>query len=237
VANTQLAGLSVQIIAGADRGALVVFLHGFGAAGDDLVPLAKVLRVPDSTWFAFPEAPLALPPPYGFGEARAWWLLDFDKLDRVVASGRPRDLSDEVPEALPEARARVVALLGELERELEVPAERTVLGGFSQGAMLACDVALHSDRPLAGLVLMSGNLLAAERWVPRMPARAGMPVFQSHGTEDPLLPLSGAERLRDELTQAGLTVDWLQFVGGHGIPPQVVEAVGGFLTRVLAEPA
>ena len=130
-----------------------------------------------------------------------------------------------------EARVKVIALLDELERR--AGAKTIVLGGFSQGAMLACDVALHTTRPLAGLILLSGTLLAADEWTPLMPKRKGLRVFQSHGSADPLLPSFMAESLRDLLVQAGLSVEWVGFRGGHEIPGVVLEKLGGFLRAVL----
>jgi phospholipase/carboxylesterase len=66
-----------------------------------------------------------------------------------------------------------------------------------------------------------------------MPKRKGLPVFQSHGTMDDILPFIGAERLRDALTGAGVVVDWHGFRGGHEIPPLVVARLGRFLSRLL----
>jgi phospholipase/carboxylesterase len=126
---------------------------------------------------------------------------------------------------------RVLALLDEAERRLGANPQATVLGGFSQGAMLACDAALRSDRPLAGLVLLSGTLLAQDEWVPLMPKRRGLPVLQSHGQADPLLPFFLAEQLRDLLSRAGLAVQWVSFRGGHEIPPSVLDRLGSFLRR------
>jgi phospholipase/carboxylesterase len=224
-----VAGLDVILAGGSDGsgggdGPLVVLLHGFGAPGDDLVPLAEVLQVPATVRFVFPAAPLPLPG--GWGDARAWWMIDLARFERSDM----RDLSSEVPDGLPEARARVLALVGALDERL-APGT-LVLGGFSQGAMLSCDVAGHLRRPLAGLVLLSGTLLAAHEWAPQLEARAGLPVFQSHGSGDPLLPYRMAERLRDLLTAAGLAVEWVPFRGGHEIPPAVMAALGAFITRV-----
>ena len=91
--------------------------------------------------------------------------------------------------------------------------------------MLALDVALHDPRPLDGLILLSGTLLARSHWQPRMAARAGLPVVQSHGRRDELLPFRAAVTLRDLLREAGLDVTWVEFDGGHEIPPPVLEAV------------
>lgn len=229
-----LGGLRVRVTDGDDGGRLVVLLHGFGAPGDDLVPLADVLDVPPGTRFAFPEAPLELPPPLGMGtSSRAWWMIDFEKLEQVMSGGGARDVKDEVPEGLPGARSLVIAMLEALQKDVGAAPERTVLGGFSQGAMLSCDVVLHTDRPFAGLVLLSGNLLAEAEWTPRMAARAGLPVFQSHGEEDPLLPYRGAKLLNDALVAAGLDAELTTFHGGHEIPPEVVAGTERFLRRVL----
>lgn len=233
----RLGRLSVRLTGGADgrgggNGPLVILLHGFGAPGDDLVGLWPTLQAPPGTRFLFPVGPLSLQ--MGYGESRAWWMIDLEKLERDRAAGRPRDLSRESPKGLSEARSEVLALLEDVNRRLGADPARTVLGGFSQGAMLACDVALHTDRPFSGLVLLSGTLLARQEWAPLMPKRKGLRVLQSHGSEDPLLPFAQAEQLRDLLSQAGLKMDWVGFRGGHEIPPVVVTRLGGFLRSVLA---
>ncbi len=215
---------------GGGDGPIVVLLHGFGAPGDDLVPLARAISAPEGTRFVFPRAPLSLPGM--FGDARAWWMIDLEKLERDLAAGRPRDRSAEEPEGLPEARAAMANFLADVDARLGASMPM-VLGGFSQGAMLALDTALHAERELAGVGLLSGTLLAADLWLPRMKARAGLPVFQSHGRADPLLPFSIAERLRDALQDAGLPVSWIPFEGGHEIPPQVLAALGEFFAEHL----
>jgi phospholipase/carboxylesterase len=110
--------------------------------------------------------------------------------------------------------------------ESRLPTERLVLGGFSQGAMLSLDVALHRDTPPGALALMSGTLLAEDEWTPRMKKLAGVPIVQSHGTVDPLLPFFIAEMLRDKLVEAGAQVEFVPFQDGHAIPPNVIAAVG-----------
>ena len=227
-------GLRVRITGGDDRegggrGPLVVLLHGFGAPGDDLVSLWRVLQAPQGTRFAFPEAPLEVPG-YG-GGARMWWMIDLRELERSLASGQARDRTREVPEGLAEARTKVVEMLDALETALEPSA--VVLGGFSQGAMLSCDVALRTERRLAGLVLLSGTFLAETEWRPLMDRREGLPAFLSHGSADGMLPFAQSERLRDALVESGLPVTWAPFGGGHEIPRAVVDALGTFLRGVL----
>ncbi len=237
--NARYGGLDVRVTGGTDGqgggdGPVVILLHGFGAPGDDLVALGDGLVVPKGTRFLFPVAPLSLD--IAFGDSRAWWLIDIARIQADRAAGRIRDLSQEIPKGLAPARDQVLNFLRDIEQKLGADPRQTVLGGFSQGAMVSCDAMLHTDRPYAGLVQLSGNLLAQSVWGPLMPKRKGLRVFQSHGTEDEILPYIGAERLRDALSKSGLAVEWHHFRGGHEIPEPVVRQLGVFLKKVLMKP-
>jgi phospholipase/carboxylesterase len=192
----------------------VMLLHGFGAPADDLVPLAQVLDV--RAQFSFPAAPLEY-----FG-GRAWWMLDPDVFDHPE-----RDRTNELPDGLTAARSQVLAAIEQIDGPL-------VIGGFSQGAMLACDVALHTSRPLAALVLMSATLIDAPEWKKLAPSRKGLPVFQSHGTRDPLLTFEAAEKLRDLLAEGGLAVEFHPFRGGHEIPAEILARLAAFLNQRIS---
>ncbi len=230
------AGLDVCITGGLDRqgsgeGPLVVLLHGFGAPGDDLVALWRYLKVPEEVRFLFPAAPLNLD--MGFGDAKAWWMLDMEHITQARAQGQWDALSEEIPRGLERARTLVHNLLTQATEALSVPSGSLVLGGFSQGAMLSTDLILHSDIPLSGLALLSGTLIAKHEWLARLPNRKGLPVFQSHGTDDPILAFPMAQQLRDHIQAAGLPVSWIDFPGGHEIPIQVLEGLSTFLQAVL----
>ena len=232
-----LGGLKIRLVGGSDghgggEGPVVILLHGFGAPGDDLVPLAEVMDVPRETRWLFPEAPLSLN--MGLGDSRAWWIIDFARIQADREAGRIRDLSVEVPQGLALARERFLAFLKELPGQSPIDYNRTIIGGFSQGAMLTCDAVLHTDSPFAGLVQLSGNLLAREIWAPLMGKRKGLPVFQSHGAQDDILPHIGAERLRDALHHFGLDVEWHDFRGGHEIPESALRRLSAFITKRLS---
>lgn len=234
----RIAGLEVLRAGGTDGdgggdGPAVVLMHGFGAPGEDLAGLWRALEAPRGTRWFFPAAPLSLAH-LGYGDGRAWWHIDMVKLQQAMMRGEPRVLSEEVPPGLPEARAQVLAMLAELEQKHAVRGEALVLGGFSQGSMLALDVALHTEGALAGVVLWSSTLLADREWAPRMPARKGLRVLQSHGRGDPILPYALAEVLRDKLTAAGCALRFVPFRGGHEIPSVVCEETGRFLREALA---
>jgi phospholipase/carboxylesterase len=224
-----LGPLRVHAAGGSDRrgggdGPAILLCHGFGAPGDDLVALARVIDVgADVRWF-FPEAPLTLP--WG---GRAWWPLDMERLQALQQRGDPRTLAGETPEGLAPARAALEATIAALEAERGVTRERLLIGGFSQGAMLTTEIALHAERPFAGLVGISGNLLSAERWAEAAP-RSGpsLHAFLAHGRQDPVLPFAGAEALRLLLEKAGASVTWVPHGGQHEIPPAVVSGLGAF---------
>jgi phospholipase/carboxylesterase len=231
-----IGGLKVRLTGGTDghgggNGPAVILLHGYGAPGDDLVPFAQAFNGLTGTRWIFPEGPLSLG--FGYGESRAWWVIDMARLEADRAAGRVRDLSGEVPRGLPQARQALDTFLGALPRVLPMDGKKTLIGGFSQGAMLTCDVVMRTAFPFAGLIQLSGSLLARQDWKASVSHRGGLPVFQSHGTQDPILPYVMAERLRDELSRVGLAVEWHRFRGGHEIPEPVLIELGRFLTRVL----
>ena len=212
----------------------VVLMHGYGAPGDDLVSLADALDAPAGTTFVFPEAPLVLSGPMmpSLGDARAWWPIDIGRYERAIRQGTLDDLIKDEPAGMSAARDALVGMLDALDKETTKAGTRLVLGGFSQGSMIATDIALRTKRPLAGLVILSGTLLAASEWLPGLPPRKGLPVFQSHGTADPILPFALAQLLHRSMSDAGLGVSFQQFEGGHGIPPTVMRDLGKWLHQL-----
>jgi phospholipase/carboxylesterase len=233
--------LRARITGGDDRegsgsGPVVVLLHGYGAPGADLVPLWRVIDVPRGTRFVFPEAPLRLAGTLGaaYAEGRAWWPIDMAAIQMAMMRGELRDMTADVPDGSVAAREALIGFVQGLPAALGCAPDRIALGGFSQGAMLATDVTLRTDLPVAALIIMSGTLVAEKEWTPLMPARKGLRVLQSHGREDPILPFAIAERLRDRLTAAGLEVSFVPFRGGHGIPPEVLQGVGTVLRAAFA---
>jgi len=225
---TSWAGLSVRMTG--ERKSprqVIVLLHGWGAPGDDLVPLGAQLAAPGRL-FVFPAAPLANP-----GGGRAWWHLDLAELIAASSGGSDRELRDHVPEGLAEARAQVLALLTELERQTMLPRSAMIVGGFSQGAMLAIDVALGSDPRPKAVIAMSGTLLSEARWVAELAAgKPHLPFFFSHGRHDPVLPFRLTSALRELVSASGNPVTWVPFDGGHEIPPVVLRGVARFLATI-----
>lgn len=201
-------------------GSAVVVLHGWGAPGDDLVPIAGALRRPGVRFFV-PAAPL---PEMGGG--RAWWHLDPNarpphaSTDQLAAGFRPN------PEVVA-ARAAVQALIAAI---VDRYAPTTVaLVGFSQGAMLAIDVALAAAPGVQVVVAMSGVLLMDSVSALTAPHPIGPRFLLCHGRRDPVVPFPNGTRAKDLLEKHGFSVTWRPFDGGHEIPAPVLADVDRFL--------
>jgi len=215
----------------------VILCHGFGAPGDDLVPagaqlLTQFPELLDQVQFLFPAAPLELDC-YGIPGGRAWWPLDVDRLTQSVQQKDFGAFRKELPPQLPVAREMLLKLIQEVCDSTGQSPGQILLGGFSQGAMLATDVALHLSVPPAGLVIWSGTLLNEEEWISRAVNLKGVPIIQSHGREDPILPYDAAIWLKESLIAAGGNVNFIGFRGAHSIPRDAISAVGQLLQRLL----
>ena len=202
--------------------AQVVLLHGYDMRPEDLEPFSHSLNVP--ALFHFPRGPL--PTPSG---NRCWWPIDQERRAKQLQSG-PRDLYEESPPGRPAARSQLCTFLDELRaRAPELP---LLLGGFSQGGMLACDTVLCARQPVAGLVMLSSSRIAFDEWLANREALAGLPALVSHGTYDADLAFSAGEALQEFYRKSGARVTWQPFEGGHEIPLAVWRALRRFITEL-----
>jgi phospholipase/carboxylesterase len=214
-----IAGLRTTAVGDPSAPLTLVLLHGYAMRPADLSPFAHSLGTP--AYFLVPEGPVASP----IG-GHAWWSVDLEARESALARG-PRDLNDDYPRGLSAAREQ-------LGRFLEaVAAPRTVIGGFSQGGMLALDWVLRGTRPVDALVLLSASRLAARDWQPQRERLRNLPVFVSHGTTDPDLAFTAGERLRDFVLESGAHASWVPFEGGHEIPLVVWRGLRKFLSALL----
>jgi phospholipase/carboxylesterase len=216
------------LVRGGEGAPTLVLLHGYGSTAADWEPFTNTIAMPRGTRFVFPQAPETTSPPDGPVGGRAWWRLDLES--HLPAGQRLPDLSGTHPPGLETAAAMVQTLLHDLSWS---PGGPVVLGGFSQGAMVASEIAFTTDDPIAALVLLSGTPVDEQTWLRGLAARRGLPVFMSHGRADNILPFAADKRFCDELEAAGVKVTWVPFDGGHELPKQVVEALNVFLSSVL----
>jgi phospholipase/carboxylesterase len=242
ILTTRLGELSCQVLDALPEGAaprlLVVLCHGFGAPGTDLVPLAGELlalepSLAERARFVFPAAPLSLDE-HGLYGGRAWWHLDVAQFATAIARGALREEFRKTPEGLPEARRLLTGLVEAVGERTGLAASRVVLGGFSQGSLVATDVALRLPEPPAALCILSGTLVCEDAWRELAGRRGKLPVLQSHGRLDPILPFQGAVGLRELLSGAGLEVDFIEFQGMHTIPLEAMRRMAQVLLSASA---
>jgi phospholipase/carboxylesterase len=207
----------VRPAAAVPEGALVL-LHGRGADEHDLYPLLDALDPERRLAAATPRGPLALPP----GGAH-WYVL--------AELGYPPATS-----FLPSARA-LSAWLDAFAAETGVPPERTVLGGFSQGAVMAYATSFGPGRPRpAGVIALSGFVPTVAGWEldlsPPLP-----PVAIAHGTFDPVIGVEWGRRAREALEAAGADVLHRESPLAHTIDPRVVPELQAFVAAAVAAAA
>lgn len=215
---------------------VVVLCHGFGAPGTDLVDCCRAMWELEAealrdTRFVFPAAPMQLDD-FGYGDARAWWPIDMVRLNEMIASGQIRDLRGDKPPMLDQRRRQLSDLALAVAQECDVELSAVVLGGFSQGAMLATDVALHLDDSVGGLIIWSGTLLNEVEWKSAMLSPRRFPVFQSHGRYDPILPYVAAEWLHQMWKDAGYQAEFVPFDGMHEIPMPAMRGAARLVANV-----
>ena len=239
--QTRMGELDVVVARHAQADAIdgaVVLCHGFGAPGTDLVPVSVEIfqHLPQlkNVLFVFPAAPLTIEP--GF-DGRAWWPIDMDLLQRMIEAGEFRDLGESKPERLERSRDLIEEVIAQCCESFSLERKQIVIGGFSQGAMLTTHVMLKSESPLGGLVIWSGALINESEWRRLVADQSAIPIVQSHGRTDPILPMVGAEALRELLVGGGFPVQFIAFDGPHTIPPQAIEAAAELIGEVLGKPA
>jgi phospholipase/carboxylesterase len=206
-----------------------VLLHGYGSSPAEWIPFTYTIRLPAGRRFVMPEGSETTVPPDGPANGRAWWRLGLDAYRRT-GDGLP-DLARTNPPGLATADRRVRALLDELAMTGRYPRDRQMLAGFSQGGMIAADIAFTTDEPIEALVLLSTTFVNESAWRAGMARRRGLPVFIAHGRRDDILPCDAAERLQQAMRDAGLQVTWFPFDGGHEMPAEVVTALNAFLAQ------
>ncbi len=204
-----------------------ILFHGYGADAYDLQPLAEVISAPTPLHFLFPQGPLEVPIGPGW-TGRAWWQIDVAALQMAAQQGHPRDLSKEKPTVLSELRQKILTSI----EQLKVPWNQIILGGFSQGAMLATHLFLHAPETPRALVSLSGSLLDKEDLKSVAANRSGAAFFASHGKFDPVLDLRGSSQLETFLIQNGMKGKLYSFSGAHEIPPDVITKLNEFLQEV-----
>lgn len=230
--------LKCVVVDGGDAPTLpVVLCHGFGAPGEDLVPLGEymleMLGSDASKFrFVFPAAPISLAD-QGMPGGRAWWPLNMQRLMELFEANDFSELRQQEPPGIEPARVMLCKSIEAILASIENPGP-LVIGGFSQGAMISVDTALRGLKvPPAGLIQWSGTLICESQWRAASDRLSKIDVVQSHGRSDFVLPMIGAKWL-SELFQDASAFEFIEFDGPHTIPPAALQASVELLQRIAA---
>jgi phospholipase/carboxylesterase len=194
---------------------LLVLLHGRGADENDLYPVLDMLDPEHTLLGVTPRGPLSLPP----GGAH-WYALG--------------GLGTPDPATFLPTYERATSWLDELQEETGIPPERTVLGGFSQGAVMTYALGLGGDRPRpAALIALSGFMPTVPGFeldlTPPFPKLA-----IGHGTYDPVIGVEWGRRAKAQLEAAGADPIYREYPLPHAIDPRFLVELQPWITDALA---
>jgi phospholipase/carboxylesterase len=208
--------LHLERAAGGDPEGLLVLHHGRGTDASDLLGLADLLDPERRLRVVTPRAPLQLPGSPGYH----WYL--------VPRVGYPD------PGTFSPPPAALAELHDGLWEETGIGPERTVLGGFSMGAVMSYATGLSADRPaVAGILAFSGFVPTVEDWEPSFADRTATKAFVSHGRNDPVIGVEFAERARELLSDGGLDVTYRESELGHQIDPAHLREASAWVGELL----
>ncbi len=200
----------------------VVFLHGYGANGADLLGLADPLadHLPD-TLFVAPDAPETIP---GYPGGFQWFPIPW--IDGSSEEESERGMMAAVDD--------LNAFLDALMVDEDLLPEQVVLFGFSQGTMMALHVAPRREDAVAGIVAFSGRLLRPELLADEVKVRP--PVLLVHGDQDDVVPPQSLPQAAEALQQAGWQDVYAHIMEGtaHGIAPDGLSVALAFMRDKLS---
>ena len=200
-----------------DTRSAVVFLHGYGANGADLLGLADPLadHLPD-TLFVAPDAPEnCAGSPFGY----QWFPIPW------IDGSSEEESSRGMQQAVEDLNAFLDALM--VDEDL-LP-EQVCLFGFSQGTMMSLHIAPRREDPVAGIVAFSGRLLEPELLADEV--QSSMPILLVHGDQDDVVPVQSLPQAAEALQNAGFSDVYAHVMKGtaHGIAPDGLSVALAFI--------
>jgi phospholipase/carboxylesterase len=208
--------VTVERPAAGDPEGLLVLHHGRGTNERDLLGLGEALDPERRLRVVSARGPLQLPGWPGYH----WY--------RVPEVGYPD------PQTFEAARAALAELHDRLWEETGVGPERTVLAGFSMGAVMSHALGWSGDRPaVAGVMAFSGFVPTVPGWKPSLADRTSSRAFVAHGDRDPVIDVEFGRAARDLLERGGIDVTYVEAPVGHQIDPASLARASAWLPETL----
>lgn len=209
-----------------DADAVVIWLHGLGADGNDFVPIVPQLGLADDlrVKFIFPHAPKqAVSINNGF-EMRAWYdiktanLLEQQDRDGIQTSQQ--------------------AILELIQQQLDngISSKRIILAGFSQGGAMALHTGLRFNSPLAGILSLSAYLPLADTVEQEVnEANLKTPIMIAHGHYDPVVAVQAGQAAAEQLQALGYDTQWHTYPMEHSVCIEEIQEIGHWINKQLRE--
>ena len=194
---------------------MVILLHGFGASMADLAGLSPAIDR-EGYIYACPNAPMS-----------------FDLGSGMVGYGWTPPRGTATLEDVQNSETLLGGFFQEVMDQYHPQPGKVVLGGFSQGGGMTYRCGLGRPNTFAGLFALSGFIANPEDLRPKLPSDRTQPIFISHGTQDDVAPIEGAQKARDFLEGVGYTPQYKEYPMRHEISPDVMADLVPWIKQVL----
>ena len=196
----------------------MIWLHGLGADGHDFEPIVPELHLAKPVRFVFPHAPMRPVTINNGMRMRAWY--------DIYQFGGGRE--DE------QGLRASQKLVDEMIRAQDLPPERIVLAGFSQGGAIVLQAGLRYAERLAGIMALSCYLpIASTVAAERSAANQSIPIFMAHGAHDDIIPIQRARQSRAALEGLGYQIEWHEYPMPHSVCAPEIADISAFLAKVI----
>jgi phospholipase/carboxylesterase len=204
--------ITPKALSNSDSDRLLVLLHGWGANAQDVAGLIEAINMISIPFQGLlPDAPFDHPMVPG---GKQWYGFPANYDFRS-----PHDFDSQSD--LIHSRQQLKAWMESLPEKTGIPLERTIMGGFSQGAAMTLDVGVQI--PLAAMLILSGYSHA-----PIGPCVSPRSVLVIHGRQDPVVPVSKALDTKTQLAQQGIAVTYEEFDMGHEVSLDALSVASQF---------
>lgn len=202
---------------GIEKPVLVILMHGYGANEDDLMPISQ--NFPENYIVVTPQAP------YKIGQNSYQWYTS-ERSKNNGLGGNAVEVKNSI--------TKIVALIQSLQKKYNVPASRTFLDGFSQGANMSYQIALNNPNLMQGIIVMSGTIFDSLKAEKEKEKAGKFHIFIGHGDADNRIPYSEAVNSKKWLDERKYISEMHTYKGmSHSISSEEIQDILHFIQENL----